>query len=222
MLLKTNWKLKFFLMLENEIRTLRKKINEYNSLHPKPVKYEIKAGVDTLETSLNREVDLLITSPPYLQAQEYIRSMKLELFWLGYDENYIKLLSKKEIPYRPISKIKIFSEKYYELREKIREDNLKELYDRYFNAILKTFSTLGENVKERMFIFVGPAKIRATPIPIDDIIVEHLKEFGWIHEITFIDKIVSHTMFKSKINPASGIKNERIETEHLVVLKKGR
>jgi DNA modification methylase len=220
-LLKTNWKSKFFNMLESEIQTLLSKIREYNRLNPKSVEYEIKAGVDTLETSLNEEVNILITSPPYLQAQEYIRSTKLELFWLGYDEHYIRLLSKKEIPYRPVSEIKIFSEKYYEFREKIKEEHLRELYDRYFNSILKAFSTLGGNVKDYMFIFVGPAKIRATPVPIDDIIAEHLKEFGWIHEVTFIDKIVSHVMFESKVNPASGIKDSRMKTEHLVVLRKG-
>jgi len=221
-LLKTDWKAKFFSMLENEIRTLLSKIAEYNHLNPKHVKYEIKAGVDTLETSLDEEVDILITSPPYMQAQEYIRSTKLELFWLGYDEDYIKMLSKREIPYRPVSKIEILSKKYYEFREKIKDDELKELYDRYFNAILKAFSTLGEKVKDYMFIFVGPAKIRANPIPIDDIIIEHLRELGWIHEVTFIDKIVSHAMFESKINPASGIKDGRIETEHLVVLKRDK
>jgi hypothetical protein len=71
-----------------------------------------------------------------------------------------------------------------------------------------------------MCIFVGPAKIRATPVPIDDIIIEHLEKFGWKHEVTLVDRIVSRVMFETAINPASGIKDNRIETEHLVVLKK--
>jgi len=219
-LLTGNWKTKFYNMLQNEIFTLINKIWEYNCLNPKPVEYEIKSGIDTLETKLGSDVNILITSPPYLQAQEYIRSTKLELFWLGYDESYIKELSKKEIPYRTVDGTKIFSEKYYEFRERIKENHLKELYERYFYAILNAFSTLGEKVKDYMCIFVGPAKIRNIPIPIDDIIIEHLKEFGWKHEVTFIDKIVSHVMFNSDVNPASGMKNSRIDTEHLVVLRK--
>jgi hypothetical protein len=70
-----------------------------------------------------------------------------------------------------------------------------------------------------MCIFVGPAKIRNTPIPIDDIIVEHLKNFDWEHKVTFVDKIVSRVMFESKINPANKMKDKRIETEHLIILK---
>jgi hypothetical protein len=43
---------------------------------------------------------------------------------------------------------------------------------------------------------------------------------GWKHEITFVDRILSRVMFESKINPASGMEDSRIKTEHLVVLKK--
>jgi len=219
-LLKGDWEKEFYNMLEKEIVRLLKKVWEYNRLNPKDVNYEIKIGIDALETDLKDEVNILITSPPYLQAQEYIRSTKLELFWLGYNENYIKELSKKEIPYRDVEEIKIYSEKYYEFREKIEEKHLKILYDRYFFSILKIFQELGKKVLDYMCIFVGPAKIRTVPIPIDEIIVEHLKEFGWKHEITFVDKIVSRVMFESKVNPASKKKDSRIKTEHLIVLRR--
>jgi len=221
-LLKKDWKSQFYDMLQKEIYKLLKKVWEYNCLNPKQVNYKIKAGIDTLSAKLEEDVNILITSPPYLQAQEYIRSTKLELFWLGYEESYIKELSKKEIPYRTVPEIKIHSEKYYEFREKIKEKHLKTLYDRYFHSILGIFSNLGERVTDYMCIFVGPAKIRTMPIPIDDIIIEHLKEFGWEHEVTFVDKIVSRVMFETDINPASGEKDNRIKTEHLVVLKKKR
>jgi len=220
-LLKKDWKRHFYIMLEKEIRILLKKMWEYNQLNPKETDYKIKSGIDTLETKLDDDVNILITSPPYLQAQEYIRSTKLELFWLGYDESYIKKLGREEIPYRAVDNIEIFSEKYYEFRNKIEEEHLKLLYDRYFHSILNIFTTLGENITDYMCIFVGPAKIRATAIPIDEIIIEHLQEFGWKHEITFIDTIVSRVMFETDVNPASGTKDSRIKTEHLVVLKRG-
>lgn len=219
-LLKGSWEVKFYRMLRDEVFKLFNKICEYEKLNPKSVNFKIKSGVDTLETQLDESANILITSPPYLQAQEYIRSTKLELFWLGYNEDYIKNLSKKEIPYRDVNEIEIYSKKYHEFKEKIKENHLRTLYERYFKAILNAFSTLGEKVENYMCIFVGPAKIRATPIPIDDIVVEHLQKFGWKHEVTYIDKILSHVMFESNINPATGIKDSRIKTEHLVILKK--
>jgi len=91
-LLKEDWENQFYYMLEKEINILLKKIYEYNLLKPKEVNYKIKSGIDTIEEKLDSEVNIPITSPPYLQAQEYIRSTKLELFWLGYEESYIRNL----------------------------------------------------------------------------------------------------------------------------------
>ena len=219
-LLNGDWKEIFYKQLEKEVCMLLKKIQEYNRLNPREVTYRIRSVIDTLQEGLDNKVNILITSPPYLQAQEYIRSTKLELFWLGYDESYIRELSRKEIPYRSVEKIKIYSEKYHEFKEKIKEEHLKKIYEKYFSAILNAFSTLADMVENYMCIFVGPAKIRTTSIPIDEIIVEHLKESGWSHEVTFVDTIVSRVMFESKINPASGKKDSRIKTEHLIVLKR--
>jgi len=219
-LLKLDWKKLFFEMLRKEIEHLLRKLRENESLKPRKVNFRILSGIDTLNTSLETDVDILITSPPYLQAQEYIRTTKIELFWLGYSEDYIKSLSRKEIPYRDVPEIKIFSKSYHEIREQIKEIHLKRLYDRYFHAILNIFSSLGERVREYMCIFVGPAKIRNKPIPIDDIVREHLTAIGWKHVVTFVDKIVSRAMFETKINPASGVNDSRMKTEHLVILKR--
>lgn len=219
-LLKSNWEEIFFSMWRKEIVKLLRKIWEYNKLKPKKVNYKIKSSIDTLNTELDENVNILITSPPYLQAQEYIRSTKLDLYWLGYKEEYIKSLAKLEIPYRKIEETEIYSDKFYEYREKIKEKHLIELYDNYFQAILKIFTRLSKKIDNYMFIFVGPAKIRNISIPIDEIIVEHLKNFGWTHKKTYIDTIVSRVMFESKVNPASGIEDSRMKTEHLIVLEK--
>ncbi|MEM0203601.1 MAG: hypothetical protein QXO16_07865 [Archaeoglobaceae archaeon] len=219
-LLRSNWKERFYEMLEEEVRVLLKKISEYNRMKPKDVNYRIRSAVDTLETELEEGADILITSPPYLQAQEYIRSTKLELFWLGYKEEFIRELSKKEIPYRDVKSIDIQSPTFFEFRERIKEEHLLKLYDRYFHAVLGAFEKLGEKINERMCIFVGQAKVRTMQIPIDEIIVEHMQNFGWKHEITYIDQIVSRVMFESDVNPASGIEDHRMETEHLIVLKR--
>ncbi len=219
-LLNSDWENIFYEMLKKETLNLLKKLWEYSNLKPKEVNFKVKSGIDVIEETLEEDVDILITSPPYLQAQEYIRSTKLELFWLGYSEDYVKKLSKKEIPYRKVKPIEVWSEKYHHFRNLIKESHLKELYDNYFFSILGTFSKLSKKVKKYMCIFVGPAKVRNIPIPIDQIIAEHMQLLGWKHKITFVDTIVSRVMFESEINPASGIKDGRIKTEHLLVLEK--
>ena len=219
-LLDSDWEEIFYRMLERELIQFLKKLWEYQQLTPQKVKFKIKAGIDTLKEDLSEPVDILITSPPYLQAQEYLRSTKLELFWLGYEEEKIRQLSKLEIPYRKVEKMEIFSEKYFKLRKKIKEENLLQLYDNYFNSILSVLSRLSKKVENRLAIFVGPAKIRELAVEIDDIIAEHLSYLGWQHELTLIDKIVARVMFESKINPASKREDSRIKTEHLIILRR--
>ncbi len=222
-LLFSDWEKEFYIMLEKELRSVIKRIGEYRRLSPKRVGYTLKAGTDVFVETLDSEVDVLITSPPYLQAQEYIRSTKLELYWLGYSEDYIKELSRKEIPYRKdVPDIKIHSETYERVKEEIKSSKLKDLYERYFKSIIYTLSTLSEKVRKRMFVFVGPVHIEEIKVPIDDIVAEHFSYTGWIYELTYVDKVKSRAMFNTKdgINPASRRRNSRMETEHLVVLSR--
>jgi hypothetical protein len=220
-LLKEDYKVLFYSLLEKDLRKLERRLKEYKSLDPELVNCKVKAGVDVLEEDLDGFVDVLITSPPYLQAQEYIRTTKLELFWLGFTEEYIRSLAKKEIPYRDVPKIGIFSDTYYTYRGFIEEEHLLELYDNYFYALLSVFERLSEKVVDYMFVFVGPAKIRGCEIPIHRIVIEHMEGTGnWVHERTYVDKIVSRVMFSTERNPATGIEDQRIDREYLVVLRR--
>ena len=222
-LLKSDWLTLMRKMYNEEAKEVVEKINEFNSKNPKEVEFEIKAGIDSLKEKLRHEVDILLTSPPYLQAQEYIRSFKLELFWLGYTEEYVRRLSKLEIPYNTPPDIEVKSKTYKEYREKVKKLNhnkLLELYDAYFKSLAYFLERNHDKVRKYMCIFVGPVKIRNIRIPIDEILKEVLENLGWRHEKTYIDTIVSRKLFESQINPATGLPDERTPTEHLLIMKK--
>ncbi|RLI57554.1 MAG: hypothetical protein DRO93_10505, partial [Candidatus Thorarchaeota archaeon] len=72
----------------------------------------------------------------------------------------------------------------------------------------------------RMFIFVGRASMRGRPVPIDEIVAEHLVANGWRHEETLVDKISARRMFRYGKNPATQIEDARTPSERLVVLSK--
>ncbi|MHA1371941.1 MAG: hypothetical protein ACTSRA_19760, partial [Promethearchaeota archaeon] len=67
-------------------------------------------GVDSVyykfpERFLNK-VDMVITSPPYIYAGEYLRSSKLELYWLGeIDDVKVKKLTRNKIGHRKIKSL---------------------------------------------------------------------------------------------------------------------
>lgn len=217
-LLAQDWQDLFLQMMADNIRKLIKKLDEYQGLQPKPVKAIVKAGVDTLSLDLQEERDILITSPPYLQGQEYMRAAKMDLFWLGYSEDEVKELSKKEIPYRAVAPYPIYSDTYHLWRNRIQEPHLQRLFERYFWGVLGALTGLQEKIRSYLFLFVSPATIRGEPIPIHRILVEHFTALRWKHEVTLIDTIVSRTMFSAHTNPATGLKDERMRKEYLVIL----
>ncbi len=216
----SDWKLKFKQMFEKEANKITKALLEYKALSPKNTKSTILGGVDSFTEKLKQKHDLLITSPPYLQSQEYLRQAKLDLFWLGYKEQKIKDLSRFEMPYRKTKPYEILSKTYSECRNKIKEDHIRSVYDRYFWGVLNTFTRLQGDISKYMFIFVGRASVRGQSIPLDTIFIEHLTHFGWKHEATLIDRIVSRRLFSYKVNPATNMGDARTKTENLVILRK--
>jgi len=215
-----DWQQVFIRMVLKGVNQILTKLEEYKMLKPEPVDCTIRAGIDAFNTDIEGERDILITSPPYLQAQEYIRATKMDLFWLGYLENYIRELGKQEFPYQDVPKFHIQSNTYFQCLENIREPHMVQVYERYFSGVLGTLTRLQEHISQKLLLFVGPATIRTIPIPIDRIFKEHFEAIGWMHEVTLVDTIVSRAMFFYKHNPATGQKDRRMSTEHLVVLSK--
>jgi len=222
---KINWKEEFYKDLSKEIGAINKKLKDFRQIQIlNPPHSLIRSGIDCLEESKklkkNNKWNFLITSPPYLQAQEYIRNSKMDLFWLDYSEDKIKELAQKEFPYKKVEEIAIKSPLYNKFRKQIKEEHLRKMYERYFNGVLGSLTNLSKNVSEYLFLFVGLASVRGIPIPIDKIFIEHFKKLGWKHKKTYVDSIVSRVLFKTKVNPATGLKDNRILTERLVIMKR--
>jgi len=220
-LLTCDWRKKFYNMLRNETLKVIRGIADYWALSPKKTKPIIRAGVDVLSTNLEEKKNILITSPPYLQSQEYMRQAKIDLFWLGYPEEKIKALHKLEIPYRDIEPQAIHSETFASFRRTIKEEHLRKVFDRYFWGVLGALTRLQEDVTDYLFLFVGRTSIRGRAVPIDQIFREHFADLGWVHETTLSDTIVSRRMFSYGVNPETKVKDARTPVENLVVLKKG-
>ncbi|MDE2861432.1 MAG: hypothetical protein OYI31_05060 [Chloroflexota bacterium] len=215
---QADWQGEFYRRVREGVELVLAAQAEYAALGPKPVRSAVRAGIDGLAMTSETAHDVLITSPPYLQAQEYIRASKMDLFWLGHSAEAVRRLSKLEFPYQDVPEIPIHSDTYHECLEAIREPHMARLYRRYFFGVLGTLTQLQERISEKLLLFVGPATIRTRPIPIDRIFVEHFEALGWQHEATLVDTIVSKNLFSYRVNPATGAPDRRIKAEQLVVL----
>ncbi|GIU81954.1 MAG: hypothetical protein D6687_01520 [Acidobacteria bacterium] len=169
--------------------------------------------------SIPVELDAIITSPPYLQAQEYLRTFKMELIWLGYSSDKIKSLQKLEIPFRPSDGKRIEISYLESLRSLITDRKLLTMFDSYFWYVLKTLESASKKLRTggKLCVFIGSPKMQGIEVEIWKAIYEYFVgklDFKMVE--IFDDKIVRRKLFSNRNNPNP----EGMKSEFMIVLEK--
>lgn len=217
-ILQTNWQEQLVKIVYDHSLTTLKKLNDFlvhTKSHENQVEYY--GGVDSSNFSVQREYDALITSPPYLQAQEYIRSTKMELYWLGHNDEEIKQLSRLEIPYRKADHI-VHTPSLDIVRNKLSRKDLCNRLDSYFCHTLKALENSMNQLKPKgvACVFVGNPRIDGIEVELWQIISEYFTERGFIFEKVYEDRIKTRQLFGTRKN-----KNpEGMKSEFLLILRK--
>ena len=218
-LLQTDWEEKLKRMIRSHSLETIRSMNDFaafTSHHNNRV--EFSGGVDSSYYSFQREFNALITSPPYLQAQEYMRTVKMELFWLGYNDEEIRKLSRLEIPYRKADRV-IQTPTLEKIRSELTRADLTKLLDSYFchtiNALENAMNQLKAN--GTACIFIGNPLIDGIKVEIWRILMEYFTDNGYSFENLYEDRIKNRQLFGTRKN-----KNpDGMKSEFLLILRKG-
>lgn len=182
-------------------------------------------GDDVKKIDLRRRVDMVVTSPPYLAAIEYFRSMKLENFWLsdGDEEPYHKLARKaihgefmsgvkKELQYTAIRDIDNFIDAIYAksvpygLRTCKYFHDLQEVMGRFYRVL---------NPGCYCAIVVGNSQVLGQRAPLNEFLRKIGTESGFDFKMEILDTIKFHRLGTKRSNNTN-----RIYNEHIVIFKK--
>ena len=137
------------------------------------------------------KVSLAVTSPPYINAFDYVRSLRLENAWLGfYGDSKIIEMKKKQvgteiIPHQLYAKgvEKTGNKRLDDILTKIEKKDKKRAY-----IVKKFFEDMGKNIEEvnkllksggHYIIVIGDSKIRGVHIPTHEILIDIAKERGF-------------------------------------------
>jgi hypothetical protein len=180
---------------------------------------EFRGGVDSVSFhfSPNVRFDALVTSPPYMHAQEYMRTAKLDLFWLGHSQEEIRALTTLEIPYRKPDGI-VSTDTIDGIKARIARKNLIPLLDSYFCHTIRALQNAMDSVKPggRVCIFNGNPTLDGITVEIWRVFAEYFAEGGWSVEGVYEDKIKVRRLFGTRKN-----KNpDGMKSEYLLVLRK--
>ena len=181
-------------------------------------KVNLLADTNMIDHDLKGEYKLIITSPPYGQAHEYIRSVKLELGWLGYDDQKIRELGQHEIPYnKNVPDIVIHSEILESHLQRI-DGNIRKYAITYFKSVLYVLDKCMRSLKPSgtAAIFVGNATFSGIEFPFYDIFREHFESKGFQLELLLEDEIVGRRLFRGRKN----LSPNGMGSEYLLVMRK--
>jgi len=175
------------------------------------------------EKLTSKSIDLILTSPPYISAQKYIRSTKLELFWLGYTSNELVIYEKNSIGSEYVSITKEIQEIGNKSIDELINWTYKQSRERgvmvyeYFNKMNKVLKELYRVLKpEGYAIFImGDNKIMNKRIKTYELISKLANSAGFKVILTLKDLIRNRSMI-TKRNGTGGL----IKNEYVIILNK--
>tara|TARA_B100000945_G_scaffold310408_1_gene302327 strand:+ start:6284 stop:7588 length:1305 start_codon:yes stop_codon:yes gene_type:complete len=185
-----------------------------------------KSDARTLVDVHDQSVDSIITSPPYANAQEYLRSIKLELYWLDLlNQHNIKeinsqIVGTEKIPLSACKETPLFGiENLDKALSKIHAvDNKRaHIIYRYFKDMESSIKQCYRTLKPGGYfgLLVGDNVIRKIPIDTHIYIQEIAAKASFITETVGYDRIVARKL-TPKRNKSAGI----IEVEWMLIFRK--
>lgn len=188
-------------------------------------RYTFKGIIDKRNArGIRDSISMIITSPPYLSAQKYVRSTKLELLWLGIaSENELNELNKQTIGTEGVSLknekqeigIAIIDNLLTKLG-KISKERMLITYE-YFMNMRQVFTQCYDVLKSNgfMVLVIGNNAVSNLTVNTAHLLTELAKKSGFRVVIVLRDEIKCRGMI-TKRHDTGGL----IKDEFIIVLKK--
>lgn len=171
------------------------------------------------------DIDLIITSPPYISAQKYVRSVRLQAYWLGYEAEV-----QQRIEEETIGTEKTRSAYYSSLRltghgdldELLKKIHCKDkeragIMSKYFidmeRALKQLFSIL--NSDGVLVLIIGTNTVAKYQVDTNKFLTKICEDVGFSVERIMKDKIVSRGLMTRR-NTTAGI----IDYEWVIQMRK--
>lgn len=179
-----------------------------------------KTSVEDMPSS---SVDLIFTSPPYLTAQKYIRTNKLELFWLGYSDREVSNLEKQSIGTERVSKeLGISSLGIRSIDLLVKYALPKSFYRalmvyKYFEDMLKALREMHRLLTRNGYaiLVIGDNRVLGKRANTHRLLADAAVRIGF-HEIVILKDAIRSRSMMTKRNGTGGL----IKDEYVIILKK--
>lgn len=211
---------------ENTFNRYFEAIDSYSKL--KTTSYTKILDGDALNFKLEQNIDLAITSPPYINAFDYVRTLRLENLWLGiFNEEQLRnkkkeyvgtehlKMAEEEKDLSILNDSELLSEYYNEILNIDKKRAL--IVKRFFEDMKKNLDQVYRNLSEEghYMIVIGNSKIRGVEIESWKVLEELGAIIGFETDLYF-NYIIQNPYIRIPRNGKGGI----IKSDHVLILKK--
>jgi 16S rRNA G966 N2-methylase RsmD len=171
-------------------------------------------------TGLEAEtVDVILTSPPYCGARKYVRSLKLEMRWLGFGEALIADIDRNTLGTERISITRSVQPYSYRILartilEQIRKRNaVRALMAANYVKYITDFARECRRVIRpggNIFVSFGTSSIAGITVDMSAIFVQAAKDAGLSMQASLVDSIPSRGLITKRHSTAGRIDDERV------------
>ena len=195
----------------------------FSKLHPLgEISIPEQADARYMPTIENENIDLALTSPPYVNAVDYPRTHQLEMYWLGLAKGSLQPLKKHHIGTEAVIAKDYSKLQKTECKEadkviaKIYESDPRRAYiaTKYLRDMFANLQEVYRVLKPKgvYAIVVGNNLIRGIEFETWRYLCEEAPKIGYKVECHFISVIINHFIKVPR--------KERINDDHVLILRK--
>ena len=181
----------------------------------------LESSNEAAATTLDRHsVDLVLTSPPYCGAQKYVRTLRLELYWLGYKRSEIVAVDRNTLGTERISKagevkqLLIGNVRQDELIRSVWKKNparatMLSAYFRYLERFLRECHRVLRPTGDA-FVTLGTSHFAGITVDMAEYFSSLAEDVGFTHVTTLVDSIPSRGLLTARHRTAGTIDDEQV------------
>ena len=203
--------------MSNNIR----RINELGNLRNFGSVAILEPPAEAAGTTLpSNSVDVILTSPPYCGAQKYIRTLRLELCWLGYTDEEIARLDRNTLGTERVSLktslndlLSNHSVEHQLVTEIWNVNRTRAVMLSNYLSYLHKFSAECQRIcrpNGHIFVTFGTSRICGHKIDMASIFKRIALTNGLFYVTTLVDKIPSRGLLTRRHRSAGNIDDERV------------
>lgn len=169
-------------------------------------------------------IDCIVTSPPYLNAIDYMRGHRLSLVWLGYRVSELRKIRARSVGAEVINKtntdadLERFLSSLHDDIDKKKRLRLKKYYYDLCGITGEAFRVL-KNGRVATYV-IGNSTMKGHEIPNSDLMIIAAIKAGFYVKEQHVRDIPENKRYMPLVNSTSTSLSKRMREEHIIVFEK--